>query len=209
MSHRIAGILLFLPVPMVLLLFTRQPLGIAASLGAGTVLMLTHRLYARPFVLARKDRRCLWCGSAPGGGPSLTVREPLGPSSWRACGDVHAARARRTLGWAAAHRRFLALGILGSLGVFLTLAAAVAIGAARALEMADAVALFRLGVALCVLPLGWLGPSRGLEVASDAPLPFPVHIQALVGTLWVVWLFRVVGVWWLAAGLAHVVARVA
>ena len=68
-------------------------------------------------------------------------------------------------------------------------------------------ALFRLGVAVTVLPFGWLRgharPGRG----PSGRLPFPVHIQALVGTVWVLWLFRLVGLWWLAAGLVHLLGR--
>ena len=207
-SQRLAGILLFLPVPVVLALFTRQPLGPWASLGLGVALMVTHRAYARPFALARASRRCLWCGGAAGTGPSLALREPLGSTTWRACGEGHHLLAVRTLGWAARHRRFLMVGIPGSLLIFLAAAIAIALDRANGLEMADAVAFFRLGVAVTVLPLGWLAPSRGPAEMPDRPLPFPVHAQALVGTLVVVWLFRLVGLWWLVAAIVHVVRRV-
>jgi hypothetical protein len=208
-SDRLLGILLFLPVPVVLVLFTRQPFGAWASLGAGVVLVLTHRAYARPFALARKERRCLWCGGAAPGGPALELREPMAVTSWRACGAAHHERVARTLGWAASHRARLAVAILGSLLVFLAAAGVVAAGRGGALVMADAVAVFRLGVALAVLPLGWLGPGGARPATANERLPFPVHVQALVGTLWVVWLFRLVGLWWLFASLHHLVRRAA
>ncbi len=47
-ADRLLGLLLFLPVPLVLWLLTRQPLGTLASLAIGFALMATHRLYARP-----------------------------------------------------------------------------------------------------------------------------------------------------------------
>jgi hypothetical protein len=203
---RVAGVLLFLPVPIVLWLFTRQPLGPWASLGLGTALMLTHRLYARPFALARAGRRCLWCGGAAGEGPRLDLEEPSGRTFWRACSEGHADRLARTLGWAAEHRLFLAMGILGTLAVFLAGAVAAALGWPAWLEPGDPVALFRLGVAVSVLPLGWLAPNGPLP-SSSRRLPFPVHIQALLGTLWVLWLFRLVGLWWLGAGLLHLARR--
>lgn len=209
MKDRAAGLLLFLPVPIVLWLFTRQPLGPWASLGLGIALVLTHRLYARPFALSRSGRRCLWCGGPAGGGPELSLEEPTGPTSWRACGGVHAAPLARTLGWAAEHRLWLALGILGTLALFLALAVAAALGRPAWLEAADAVAVLRLGVALTVLPFGWLGPRHGPSTGPSRRLPFPVHIQALVGTLWVLWLFRLVGLWWLVAAVAHLGRRFA
>ena len=59
---RLLGVLLFLPVPVVLLLFTRMPLGVGESLALGVAITITHRFYARPFARSRADRRCLWCG---------------------------------------------------------------------------------------------------------------------------------------------------
>jgi hypothetical protein len=210
-SDRPAGLLLFLPVPLVLWLFTRQPLGPWASLGAGAFLVLTHRLYARPFALARAERRCLWCGGPSGDGPAVEVDEPLGRTSWRACGVPHASALSRTLGWAAGHSRLLALGILGTLALFLAGAVLAALGRPSWLAPEDPVALFRLGIALSVLPFGWLAPGSGGHgpAPEDAArrLPFPVHIQALLGTLWVVWLFRLVGLWWLVAALVHLSRR--
>ena len=216
-SDRLAGVLLFLPVPVVLWLFTRQPFGPWASLGLGALLMLTHRLYARPFALSRAPRRCLWCGGSAGEGPGLDVDEPIGRTSWRACGAAHARALARTLGWAAGHSRLLALGILGTLALFLCGAVAAALGRPAWLVPEDSVASFRLGIALTVLPFGWLAPGSQpsgasgpvLEGQPASRLPFPVHVQALLGTLWVVWLFRLVGLWWLVAALLHLFRRLA
>jgi len=201
-SDRLIGVLLFLPVPIVLFLFTRAPLGIAWSLALGVALMLSHRAYARPFALARASRRCLWCGRAVAEGPAFDIEEPLGLTRWRACGEAHGMRARRFLEWAGAHRRFLLIGILGTLGAFLLAAAAMAAGLADGRRYPDAVNAFRLAIALTVLPLGLLA-TRG--TAADAPLrpPFPVHIQALIGTWAVSWLFRVVGVAWLILAIVY------
>jgi hypothetical protein len=206
-SDRIAGVVLFLPVPLVLVLFTRQPLGPWPSLGLGLVLVATHRLYARRFALSRAARRCLWCGARVNDGRVLVLQEPQGETRWRACGEPHRLSLSRTLGWASLHRRVLAVGILGTLGLFLAAAVSVAAGVTRRIDMGDTVAFFRLGVAATVLPLGWLAPTHGPGEGPRRLLPFPVHVQALVGTLWVVWLFRLVGLWWLASGLVHVTGR--
>jgi hypothetical protein len=201
------GALLFLPVPLVLGLFTRQPLGPWPSLALGIVLMLTHRLYARPFARSRAERRCLWCGAPLAGGPSLVVHEPSADTRWRTCDERHRAALVRTLGWAALHRGFLAIGILGTLGLFLVATSLIAAGLTSRFRVLDAVALFQLGVAATVLPFGVLAPLRGPDPAPARRLPFPVHVQALLGTLWVVWLFRLVGLWWLVAGVLQLAAR--
>ena len=205
MGTRAAGVALFLPVPLVLALFTRQPLGARASLALGVALMLTHRLYARPWALARADRRCLWCAGAVTSGPALELSEPFGSTTWRACSEDHLRRLRRVLGWASRHPLLLKLGILGALAAFLV-GAALASGA-RGPAMDDWVAGFRLAIALTVLSLALLGPRA--EPVEDDPLalPFPVHIQALISTAWVLWLFRVIGCVWLVQGAGQALRR--
>jgi hypothetical protein len=196
-------------VPLVLFLLTGQPLGPWLSLGAGVTILLTHRLYARPFALSRAQKRCLWCGGPAGGGPRVDLDEPLGRTSWRACGEDHASLLTRTLGWAGDRSLRLRLGILGSLVALLGLSVAAALGWPPGLAAADAAAVFRLGVALTVLPLGWLGPLASPPGRPTGRLPFPIHLQALVGTVQVLWLFRLVGAWWLVAALLHLARRVA
>lgn len=202
MADRLAGLLLFLPVPIVLFLFTRAPLGIGWSVATGVALVLTHRAYARPFALSRASRRCLWCGGRARDGPVLEIEEPLGTTRWRACGAAHADRARRFLAWAGAHRRFLQAGILGALAAFLIAALTIAARPQAATGYPDAVNGFRLAIAVTVLPLGLLA---GRRPAAGSPLraPFPVHIQALIGTWAVGWLFRIVGTVWLALAVIH------
>lgn len=208
MSARTGGILLFLPVPLVLWLFTQAPLGVLPSLALGVAVMVTHRLYARPFVLARAGTRCLWCGGdAPSEAPALGLVEPLGKTSWRACGPAHAGRLARVLGWASTHPRFLKVGILGSLALFLAASTLAGAGYAGPLQSADAVAVFRAGIALTVLSLALLAPLSAPAKLEELRVPFPTHIQALIGTWAVLWLFRLVGVVWLALSLLHVARR--
>jgi hypothetical protein len=203
---RILGVLLFLPVPLVLWLFTRLPLGRWESLSLGVLLMASHRLYARPFARARAQERCLFCGGGARDGPEVLVGEPTGTTAWRCCHEAHARRLQSILGWASAHRRALLLGIGGATGLLLFGTALAGRGPLRGVTSSDVAALFRVLVALCVLPLGFLGP---LFVPPDGvpSVPFPVHIQALTGTLVVVWLFRIVGAVWLFLGLAHLLGR--
>jgi hypothetical protein len=206
---RLAGVFLFLPVPLVLFLFTRAPLGILPSLGVGTLLMLSHRVYARPWATARAHQRCLWCGSdlvAPSA-PELVIDDPLGRTGWRACGDAHALATRVTLAWAARRQAVLKLGILGCLAVFLAWAAASALRGSPSSTFGDAVAFFRFGVALTVLPLGWLAARAASAPVERVRAPFPLHVPALVGLRSVLWLFRLVGLVWLAQGVLHVAQR--
>ena len=207
MPDRLVGILLFLPVPVVLGLFTRAPVGVGESIGLGVLLMATHRLYARPFALSRADRRCLWCGGAAGDGPCVPLEEPSGPTIWRACGEPHRESLARVFGTADRWRWFLRAGILGALSLFLCGAFLATFGWLGPLTFADISAAFRLGASLTVLPFGGLAVVLGPRTAGTIRVPFPVHIQALIGTAVILWLFRIVGVVWIVQVVLFVVHR--
>ena len=231
MGARIAGILLFLPVPAVLFLFTRMPFGVVPSIAAGLVLMMTHPLYARPWALHHASRRCLWCGGQVAGhadasadstdsmGAALAVTDPRGTVNWGACSEEHHVSLVAMLRFAARHGALLRAGILGTVTVSLIAAVLADRGWLGPFYVSDATALFRLGVGLTVLPLGWLGPRLGerdgapparvgTEPADVLSAPFPLHLAALIGVNAVLWLFRLVGLIWVAQGAFHVVERV-
>jgi hypothetical protein len=204
---RALGILLFLPVPIVLWLFTAAPLGVPGSLALGVAIMATHRLYARPFALHRASERCLWCGGAARTGPPLEVRDPLGSATWRACGAPHAERVARLLGWAQAHARPLKAGILGTLLLFLPLALLASRGYLGPLTYPDTVSSFRLGIAISVLTLALRFGGAAPATLEGLRSPFPLHLQALIGSAAVLWLFRLVGLVWLALAALHALRR--
>jgi hypothetical protein len=224
---RIFGILLFLPVPIVLVLFTRMPFGAVPSIAIGLVLMMTHPLYARPWALRQAPKRCLWCGGpvsagvASGGGPGgvgLTVADPRGTVSWCACGDEHRASLATILGIVSRYAIPLRIGIFGTVAVSLGAAILASRGWLDTISSKDASAFFRLGVAVTVLPLGWLGARLRAGTLAPPPVtaprpaariggpadsftaPFPIHLGALIGVNAVLWLFRLVGLIWLAQG---------
>lgn len=204
---RALGVLLFLPVPIVLWLFTRAPLGVTASLGLGVAVMATHRLYARRFALGNAEARCLWCGGASGAGPRLDVQEPLGATAWRACRPEHAESLARLLAWADAHASALKAGILGTLAAFLPLAVLADQGWLGGLSYLDVVSLFRFGIAASVLTLAFRFGSASPPPSTRLRSPFPLHIQALIGSAAVLWLFRLVGAAWLGLAVYHGLQR--
>jgi len=206
-TDRLAGALLFLPVPLVLWLFTRAPFGVVPSLLLGIVVMASHRLYARPFALRRAGRRCLWCGAPAAGALRLAVVEPPGESAWSVCSERHRESLLRALGMAQRWAVALRIGIGGGLVVFLPVALLAGAGVAGAITFDDAVAFFRLAVAASVLPFAALAAFVPVPSGESVRVPFAVHIQALIGTWAVLWLFRIIGLLWLVQGIRHLAIR--
>ncbi|MCU0242558.1 MAG: hypothetical protein MUF51_09060 [Vicinamibacteria bacterium] len=201
MPLRLQGLIVFLPVPLVLWLFNAQWFGLLPSLLLGIVLMATHRQYARPFALRHAERRCLWCGRAIPAGITLRVAEPMGASLWTTCGPDHTKYLRATLAAMARHALLLRIGVLGTLAVFLIGSLLCVWPFAAQRSAFDLGIFFRLGIAVTVAPLGWLAARTRAADDGELRVPFPLHIQALIGTYWVLWLFRIVGLAWLILSL--------
>lgn len=205
-SVHLTGFGLFLFIPFVLFLFVRHPEPIAASLATGVVTMLGHRFVARPFMERVRGERCIWCARVlPAGEPRAELSVAAGGSETRfvAC-RRHQAPARRFFGWLDRLRLPLRLGIAVPLVALLAALALAAAGRGTALPWATE--LFRLMVGLTV-NVAALGPSLGgLDSAPRAA--FPLHNFTLLGIRNLLWIFRLVGVWWVvggALGLARLV----
>lgn len=198
------GVALFLFIPVVLVLFVAHPRPVGASVAAGVLLMLGHRFLARPYMLATRPLKCVWCNrhfsNVPGEAAegALAVRLADGgatPLEIRACA-AHVERTQRYFAWLAAWKLLLRLGIGLPLG--LLLGCLVAFSAGLGDWTAEATALFRLsvGVSVQIAALGpWLGRPREASAAA-----FPVHNFYLLGIRNILWIFRLVGLWWIYAG---------
>jgi hypothetical protein len=193
------GIALFLFIPLVLYLFVAHPAPVAASLVAGIVLMLGHRLLARPYMERVRGSKCLWCNHWFGAGePSTTVAMVAGSETidFATC-PGHELPVRRFLAWLERLNLPLRLGI--GLPLVLLLATLALLAAGRGAPVDLATDLFRFVVGLTV-NLAALGPllasSRG---SGDSPLRavFPAHNFSLLGVRAILWIFRGVGTYWL------------
>ena len=199
------GVALFLFIPVVLFLFVAHPAPVAGSLFAGLGLMIGHRFLARPFMLATRPHKCVWCNrffdETPAGGRPpqravlLTQVGTPTPLELLACA-AHVAPTRSFFTWVDRWRQPLRFGIGLPLG--LLLGALVALSAGIGDWSEKATALFRLSVGLSVnlAALGpWLGAAR-----EESRAAFPVHNFYLLGVRAILWIFRLVGLWWIFAG---------
>jgi len=193
------GVALFLFIPVVLFLFVQHPEPVLASLLGGIALMLGHRFVARPYFLRVREEKCAWCNRWLGGEDAVERFEiAAGDESvpFVAC-PGHAGPARRFFAWVDHLRLPLRLGIglpLVSLLVALGFAAA---GRPQAVPVATE--SFRFVVGLTV-HLAALGPLLGRPGATAPRAAFPLHNFSLLGIRGILWIFRIVGVWWILAG---------
>jgi hypothetical protein len=203
-SLQAAGVLLFLFIPLVLYLFVRHPEPVAASLGAGIVLMAGHRFLARPYMARAIPHKCLWCNRvlAPALDSSTRTLDLAldGRLIAARCCAAHRAPAARFFRFLALARLPLRLGIFGPLLLLLAALTAAAAGHPRALPTATAI--FQLLVGLTVSAAAWgCLLTRAPAGPEPLPVPFPAHNFFLLGVRSLLWIFRLVGAWWIVRGV--------
>lgn len=195
------GAALFLFIPLVLFLLLRQPLGPGLSVAAGVAIMAGHRFLAAPWMAKFADVRCLWCGRV---GVHSHFEVLAGGRCWTmsACSEEHAGAVARFLRFLQRFRAPIAAGIFLPLAWLLV--ASLASAAGWPLLPHDTNALgFRVVVAATVVGAASIPfASAGWKPAPPGPLrcPFPLHNLFLLGIRNVLWVFRIVGVWWLVDG---------
>ena len=204
MRLTIQGAVLFLFIPLVLFLYLRQPFGPGISIGLGLLIMFGHRFVAAPWMRRHATERCLWCGRAR---VEETFTVAAGGQGTRvaACSPAHRDLAARFLTFIVRYRVPIAFGIFVPLLVLL--GASLALGAGRPLlPQAWNTWQFKTVVAFTVVltSLAYRTIQRPVEPLRS---PFPLHNLFLLGIRNTLWVFRLVGAWWLVAGLIQAVGR--
>jgi hypothetical protein len=200
------GVLLFLFIPLVLFLFVRHPAPLWLSLVAGVVLMVGHRRLGRGYMERVLPWKCLWCNrvlpraDASGKAPGTDLLElDAGAHLLSArCCTAHREPAARFFTFLDAWRWPLRLGIFVPLLLLLAALAATALG--RTAPLPEATALFQLAVGITVNTAA-LG-SLFVRPRKQLAVPFPVHNFFLLGVRTLLWIFRLVGIWWIWKGLS-------
>ncbi len=201
------GIALFLFIPLVLVLYVRQPLGPRLSIVIGLVIMFGHRFVAAPWMARHATERCLWCGASVGQGigrASATFPVLAGSRQHMvaACSARHGDDAGRFLTFVARYRAPIAIGIFVPLLVLL--AGTLDFDAGHPLLAPEwNTWQFKTIVALTVVltSLAYRAIARPVEPLRS---PFPLHNLFLIGIRNTLWVFRLVGAWWLVAGIVQV-----
>ena len=202
------GILLFLFIPLVLFLYLRQPLGPAVSILVGLVIMFGHRFLAAPWMARHATERCLWCGRqfrARSDAKRFSVSAGGSEQPVAACNQAHRDLAARFLTFITRFRLPIAVGIFVPLLVLLVASLALAAGQPLFPQQWNTWQ-FKTFVALTVV-FASLAYRSVKQAASSLGSPFPLHNLFLLGIRNTLWVFRVVGAWWLVAGVLQIWRR--
>ena len=190
------GAALFAFVPLVLWLFLGQPLGPGWSLALGTAIIAGHRAAAAPWAARHAQARCLWCGRTRALAGSVAVGSGAGATVFAVCGAAHERLVRQFFGYVERHRAAVSAGIFAPLALLVGGTLLRALG--REVLPHDVNALqFRVIVAATVVLVSLL--YRTSPPAGEVRSVFPVHNLFLLGVRNTLWVFRLVGAWWLVA----------
>lgn len=199
------GAALFGFIPLVLWLFLAQPLGPGFSLAIGIAVMAGHRAVAAPWAARHARERCLWCGRSARVASEVAVTSRAGIFAFGVCDGRHEDAVRRFFGFVDAHRTAIRLGIFVPLALLLGGTLLRALGLPSLTRDVNAMQ-FRLVVAATVV-LTSVAYTAGPPALSPRSV-FPAHNLFLLGIRNTLWVFRIVGGWWLLAA-AWQVARLA
>jgi hypothetical protein len=198
LAIQITGVLLFLFIPLVLYLYVGHPEPVWLSLLAGVVLMIGHRRLARPYMTRVLPIKCVWCNRALApDAPSETLEVQAGKETLRArCCPGHRRGAAKYFAFLDAWRWPLRLGIFVPLLLLLGALLLTALGRDVPLETVTAWFRLLIGLTVNLAAFGYLlAPER-----SPVAVPFPVHNFFLLGVRALLWVFRLVGIWWIWKG---------
>lgn len=193
----VGGMLFFAFIPITLFLFLYLPLGHYASLILGLAIIAGHRRVAMPWVARRRRARCLWCGTTKSADlEPIPLRVGREVQDYHACAD-HTAHVRRFAGLADRHRPLIAAGIFVPLGSYLLvmLVAPLIPGVTQDALHDGLRHLFRGGIGLTCFIVSFAHRAMP-DTKADLSFPFPLHNLALLGIRTTLWIFRIVGAWW-------------
>lgn len=197
-SIHMGGIALFLFIPLVLFLFLRFPFGILPSFAVAIVLMFGHRFIAIPFMDKNRLQRCLFCGRTSRPRSPLTVASGAREIAFECCAGECLSRSKRFFDFCSRYRLFLRMGIFLPLIWYVLSMIAVGLGK-FSMPIQWERFIFQFFIAVTVVSISFLYGS-GKETESPS-FPFPVHNLFLLGINNILWVFRLVGIWWIAASL--------
>ncbi len=201
---RTVGLVLFLFIPVVLYCFVAQPEPLGWSLAVGLVLMFGHRFLAVPYMQRVAPHMCIWCQRWWHDSARMAVLHLHNvPTPIRTCPHHRSPTARFfALIWK--WRRGLQLGIFVPLGILLVSIALAAFGGPDWRSVTTPAFKLIIGGVVNAAALGYLWETVPPAIGAS----FPMHNFYLIGIRNILWVFRIVGIFWIVQVLMHIGHRI-
>ena len=198
------GILLFLFIPLVLFLYLSFPFGTLPSIIIGALIMFGHRFIARPYMTRNIDKRCVWSGRAlKSGDINFILKTKKEDLTFRSYSSKDKENALRFFNFVYSARFLLKALILGTLAWYLlSLIAGEINNAWRYLPRETFVSIFKVIIAVTVVSASFLYRLGGKTEPVNGV--FPAHNFFLLGIRWILWVFRIVGIWWIVQWVVNI-----
>ena len=188
------GLVLFLFIPLVLYLFIIHPRPVLLSLGIGVFLMLSHRFPARAYMKRVASVKCLWCDRCFKPHDQRVALLVNGKQRLKIyVHPEHERPVRQFYGWLHRGRFFFQAGIF--IPLFLLLVSLLVAGL-NGTDVTNLTTQIFKGIIGWVVNIAAFGYIR-MKPDEILKPPFPPHNFHLIGIRNILWIFRIVGIWWL------------
>jgi hypothetical protein len=191
------GILLFLFIPLVLFLFLRHLFGIQISFLIAILIMAGHRFLAIPFMEHYRSHRCLWCGRTSRARTNVEIQAPKA-IVFQFCEGSCVENGKRFIDFCETRKAMLKIGIFIPLIWYVVTMLLISFGMFSFPTNWNQF-IFRFFIACTVVSISFL--YKNGKPTDSLRFPFPIHNLFLLGIRNTLIVFRLVGIWWIAAGL--------
>ncbi len=194
-GRKILGVLLFLCVPFVLYIYVRQPEPLIYFFPIAFVVMMGFRFIAFPYMKSVHRHTCIWCWNDLKQADTASQVELPAPIDVFTCPE-HKDQTLQFFVFLSRYRYGLWFGIFGPLLVLLVALVLKLKGIPGPVLWATP--LFQFVVAITVLATSVLYQRETMSHVEM--IPFPIHTFYLLGIRTILWIFRIVGIYWLIYG---------
>lgn len=198
------GLLLFSFIPMTLYIMLVLPFGIIMSLLIAIMMIALHRFIARPYLMNHKMHKCFWCNKVSEKMYDYDIEIFQGQSrfNFKACREVCYKELNNFFSFTGAYGGIVKWSILIPLILYFIGTLFLATGYYQ-WDIKWNKAFFKGMIALSVILISFV---YKIPVKSKVlSFPLPIHNLSLLGIRNTVWIFRLVGAWWIYAVIQEVV----
>jgi hypothetical protein len=198
---RLYGVLLFLFIPIVLFLYLTFPIGVIPSILLGIFLMFGHRFIARPFMMKNLAKRDIWDGSViKVRSYSFDIVDSKERFKFYSNNGKNMENSIKFFNFIRKHRVIIGPAILATVFWYLiSVLISEIFPSLRYLSNDTMITIFKLLISITVVAVSFIYRLGSTTVPVQSV--FPSHNLFLLGIRWTLWIFRLVGFWWLVVEL--------